>query len=377
MSGTVPNVTFTFTDNAQYSYSFAVTATVGTSTLTSATSAAVNSTNPISLLLVSLNGDQSNGTAYKSTNGTTWTTTTNLRANNSIGTNAGSYGWQAAYNGNNQRFYFGSNGPGTDTNGSVSSTTDGVTWTRTLITPITGSAATIRAILYSKEKQMLVSCVGEGSPGNFIYSTNGTTWQNGTSLGTTNNIWGFAYSNTLHIFVAGQNDGALWWSDNGTSWTKTSYSCASCNGQIAVNDTGANGPVFLVGSMTANGNYYTSTDGKTWTTRTSPWNSASGIGISCAYFSPTLSMWVLAASGGSTNSIATSSDGINWTFKNNNIIISYGESLQYIPSIPLWVISSYGSGNISTSPDLITWTNRQGGQCNPLACNLSDNASYS
>ena len=46
MSGTVPNVTFTFTDNAQYSYSFAVTATVGTSTLTSDTSAAVNSTTP-------------------------------------------------------------------------------------------------------------------------------------------------------------------------------------------------------------------------------------------------------------------------------------------------------------------------------------------
>jgi len=49
VGGTAPsNVTFTFTDNAQYSYSFAVIATVGTSTLTSATSAAVNSVAPIS-----------------------------------------------------------------------------------------------------------------------------------------------------------------------------------------------------------------------------------------------------------------------------------------------------------------------------------------
>jgi hypothetical protein len=47
VTGTAPNITFTFTDTAQYSYTFTVTATAGANSLTSATSAAVNSASPI------------------------------------------------------------------------------------------------------------------------------------------------------------------------------------------------------------------------------------------------------------------------------------------------------------------------------------------
>jgi len=47
VSGTASPVTITFTNNAQYSYTFVVTATLGASTLTSATSASVQSANPI------------------------------------------------------------------------------------------------------------------------------------------------------------------------------------------------------------------------------------------------------------------------------------------------------------------------------------------
>jgi len=51
VSGTASPVTITFTNNAQYSYTFAVTATLGASTLTSATSASVQSANPINTTL--------------------------------------------------------------------------------------------------------------------------------------------------------------------------------------------------------------------------------------------------------------------------------------------------------------------------------------
>jgi len=224
---------------------------------------------------------------------------------------------------------------------------------------------------------MLVSLVGGANYANFIYSTDGTTWQNGTTLTSATTVWGLAYSTTKNIWVAGESiagGGYMWYSSDGKTWTKTTYAIPGCvAAPIGVNDTGANGPVFLVGGY---GCYYTSDNGQAWTQRTSPFGVSTRVWN--AYFSPTLKLWAISSD---TNQpyMATSSDGINWTTKTTNLTTSVATSLQYIPSISLWICVSTGGGGIITSPDLTTWTARTAevGDFFSIATGLSDNVSYS
>jgi hypothetical protein len=67
------------------------------------------------------------------------------------------------------------------------------------------------------------------------------------------------------------------------------------------------------------------------------------------------SLWV-AVGQGTTYTIATSSDGINWTgVPNSAIIFTIGYGVAWNGS--LWVAVGSGSGNtIATSPDGINWT---------------------
>jgi len=370
-AATSTSVTFTFTDNTANSYTFTVTATAGASTLTSATSAAVNTPAPISLLLVSV----SQYNYYISSNGTSWTSGS-LPAglvNNNIGVNT----YQMAYNKSNQTYYVGCNNVSNPpTLPAIAYSTDGINWTKISITGSSGNPCAVGAIMYAKN--MLVSMVGAANYANFIYSTNGTTWQNGTVLTNGANAWGFGYSTTKDIFVASVNDGGpFWWSKDGMNWTKTTYGQNGGGiGTIAVNDTGANGPVFIAGGAAY---YYSSNDGKIWTQNTSPLGASTK--IFCCYFSPTLSLWAMVGGDNASNPYtATSSDGVNWTTKTTNLSFQNGGiSLQYIPSISLWICYSQAAGGILTSPDLTTWTkrNNQTGGNNCIGSNLSDNASYS
>lgn len=111
------------------------------------------------------------------------------------------------------------------------------------------------------------------------------------------------------------------------------------------------GQVYAGGMFVAAGfDLFTSTDGITWTTRTSP--AGFGDAIDIAYGNGTF----VAISSNGANRVATSTDGINWTSRTaaenntwNNI--AYGNGL--------FVAVSYdGTNRIMTSPNGVTWTAR-------------------
>jgi hypothetical protein len=65
-------------------------------------------------------------------------------------------------------------------------------------------------------------------------------------------------------------------------------------------------------------------------------------------------LWVACGSG--TSSIATSTDGIVWTSRNTNSILSTCTSASY--GNGLWVVTGTTANTIATSSDAITWTGR-------------------
>lgn len=104
-----------------------------------------------------------------------------------------------------------------------------------------------------------------------------------------------------------------------------------------------NGLYVAVGS----GSFATSTDGITWTTRTSP----SGLGHQGITFGSGLFVTVVG-NGTTSTSIYTSTDGITWTARTSPSTgyqgVFFGNSL----------FVAFGSSIVSTSTDGITWTSR-------------------
>jgi hypothetical protein len=249
--------------------------------------------------------------------------------------------------------------------GFLATSTDAVTWTsRTLTTPAT---TTINTITFGASVYLYA-----GSSGNVATSTDAITWTART-FGTVSTINAVTFGNS--IFVAVGVAGALKTSTDGITWTvRTSNTTSALNSVVwdgalfhavgtnthltstdgitwiknfpGLNDTDSVQAAiytdkFVIGYF--NGGIQTSTDGITWTTRTS--NSPNNI-YDFAYSG---SLYVYAAGIGL---MGTSTDGITWTARQTptssfNYSVTYGNSL--------WVAIN-SAGNFMTSNDAITWT---------------------
>ena len=113
--------------------------------------------------------------------------------------------------------------------------------------------------------------------------------------------------------------------------------------------------LFVSVSNSGTGNrVMTSSDGITWTSRTSPDNDWFSVA-----WSPQLGLFAAVALNGSGNRVMTSPDGINWTSR-----VSAADngwvSITWAAGLGLFVaVSNNGTGNrVMTSPDGITWTAR-------------------
>jgi hypothetical protein len=333
----VPNVTFTFTDNAQYSYSFAVTATVGTSTLTSATSGAVNSANPRVYAVYAgpyIPANTSGTLLAKTTNGQTWSAVISYTA----GTNGFTGSCLMGDNNNNiimaQKNTGGvlinlstnavtslpnvpscigtiaTNGTGTwvlpGNDNIYYSTNLGTTWSVGRSTP----GQFPRWIAYGNG--VFVAVCTQAGANNIYYSSNGISWTANTTYFLTGTPVAYLFFSTYYnrFYLAGAS--AIWYSTNGQTWTSTQALTAS---GINVSDTAVvlgedrNGNILL---YAASGTVYYSTNGTTFTNYSSSGDKIDRWVSEINFINNT---WIVGGNvtNNSINIIYSTNNGSSWT----------------------------------------------------------------
>ena len=158
-------------------------------------------------------------------------------------------------------------------------------------------------------------------------------WVSGTLAQTTN---GMAYGNGLWVAVG--TGGKIATSTDGVTWTPRTSGTTQYLQEVAY----GNGLWVVVGGA---GTLLTSTDGVTWTSRTSGFGSTTIQDV--AYGN---GLWVAV---GLSGTLTTSPDGITWTSRTSGFgsttinCVAYGNGL--------WIAGGQ-SGKVSTSTDGVTWT---------------------
>lgn len=188
--------------------------------------------------------------------------------------------------------------------GTFSYTIDGSNWS----SPAT---ATPQGLLPScVASNSTTTLMGGAPPSNantkLYFSTDGGANWSGSALGNadTAGVYGVGWGPTVSLWFASmQGLGLYTRSGGGGAWTLRSNVCSANNFM-----TGRGGLIVALSNRAApmtGTNYYTSTDGTSWTERTFPQNSYT-MGRGC--WSPSLGKWFQPSVGGLYSSV----DGINW-----------------------------------------------------------------
>ena len=252
------------------------------------------------------------------------------------------------------------------------------TWTRV---GLGANANNMRQILgNSNGKAVIVQYTGSGSP-YYFYSSNGTSWSS-TNSGTVNTLavcWDGTYFNCLTYSGSSYSrstDGSSWSSgsiSNASNWSGIAYGLstfvASSRSNIVayganINSISTNvtiwsgssmdgrvlfNPVsntFLVLNASVNtSTHYTSTNGSSFTSRTSPVTLATGSVANGLFF---------VQGAGNTNTYYTSSDGVTWTTRSTlpSTVAWYG--FTYVNETYI----AFGQGTTAYSSDGINWTTK-------------------
>ena len=160
--------------------------------------------------------------------------------------------------------------------------------------------------------QVLTADSAEASGVKWVTPTSGSlTW---TSRYNPDNVaWNGIAWNGSNLYVAVGESGKLYSSTNGTTWTVRT----SGFGANAINDVQFGNGLFV--AVGANGTITTSSDGTTWTARTS--NMSTNTMVKVIYAN---SLWVAVGTGGGTTNtggLTYSSDGITWTRKSQSLTV--------------------------------------------------------
>ncbi len=189
--------------------------------------------------------------------------------------------------------------------GVLITSSDGFMWTAVS----SGTTNSLRAAIWSGSLWVLV-----GDAGTILTSVNGSDWTSSAS-GTSNNLYGIAWNGS--VFAAAGSDGTILTSMNGSAWTtRTSGTADNLRGVawtgsqfVAVGGTVTTSTSTdmdgnIITTVTSTSVLLTSSDGATWTARTSPNSNA---------------LYAVAASGSRVVAVGfegvtlTSSDGTSWT----------------------------------------------------------------
>ena len=236
------------------------------------------------------------------------------------------------------------------TNTSLSSSSDGNTWTARTSTYSSGE--TFYGATYGNGLFVVVS----NGVNQAITSPDGTNWtQRNIGFGAVF-ARGVIFANNL--FVAVGDGGNLSTSSNGTSWTPRTSSFGADNIN-AITYSSDKGLYVAVGD---NGKIATSPDAITWTQRTSgTTNNLRAVTYGNGVF----------VSGGQSSTLLSSSDGITWTSRSGG-------------SMGIFIGGFYGGGFLvmvgfngyTTSLDGVTWTTISNSANNPLNTGMYVNGTY-
>lgn len=229
--------------------------------------------------------------------------------------------------------------------GSLSSSTDGVTWFNRGSPLTTG----VRTIGYDGSGGLWVAgggTLGGGSTNTLAWSSDASTW---TSLGATTfdaACRSVAYGNGVWV-AAGQFTTTLAYSTNATSWTSLGTSVFSTAG---FGVTYANGTWVAVGLGTNVA--ARSTDGSNWTPMTiGSLTSGRAVGYGNATF------LIAGGTGGTDTDFYTSMDGSSWTFRQT--VAGVACNVYWSSNLSQW-IASFPAGTNYTSTDGSSWTQVSG-----------------
>lgn len=192
--------------------------------------------------------------------------------------------------------------------------------------------------------------VAVGDAGKLATSPDGITWTQRTSSFSTSNIASVAYGNG--VWVAVGEAGKLATSTDGITWTQRT------SGQTAYLYEVAYGRgVWVTGG--AGGVMSISTD------PTSTWTSVSSTisnQVDFLAYAPFASVWVAGHDSLSTNSLASSSDGVAWTSRDPSVSLTTGGQFDVAVSDSIIVVTTAGNATgavqVMTTTDGITYTSR-------------------
>jgi len=232
-------------------------------------------------------------------------------------------------------------GSGTNT---LAYSSDGINWTGLSPFSTQGNAVAWNGSLWV--------AVGLGSAAqSIITSPDGKTWTNrgaatGAFGGTTPQGFGVASNGSIWIAVGGaatSPTNTVVYSTDGVTWTGLGASITSGNGR----GVAWNGTRWVV--IDANGRRSYSTTGITaWTTNDAGIFTTGGGGVAWNG-----SLWVAVGGNSSSNTIATSPDGITWTGLGRPVFSTIGNGVAWNGS--LWVATGTGGNTIAYSLDGTNW----------------------
>jgi hypothetical protein len=218
--------------------------------------------------------------------------------------------------------------------------------------------------------QFLISGGTAGGTGTALLaaSTTGadTTWTFNNSLWKTGEFFGTITVNAFEkcngVYVAGGTSGIAY-SPDASSWTISTSARTAFPAGNTVSTIATNGSIFVAGSN--GGRIATSSDGVNWTYQaqlsTTAWGGTNIVQI----------IWngtKFLAIGSAAQAVATSTDGSTWTFQ-TGLRTAWGTGSNTIPGGVVWsgtqfVVSATSSSTataslgFATSPDGVTWTSR-------------------
>jgi hypothetical protein len=228
---------------------------------------------------------------------------------------------------------------------------DGITWTQRT----TPAAIQYTRVCWSPDLEIFCAVAANGVANRVMTSADGINWTTQNTTGNDNQWYSICWSSQLKLFCVAGN-GFMMRSSNGTNWTTVTVA-NDWRGVCWSPDLG----IFVAVARTGTGNRIrTSTDGITWTSRSSPtdlqWNDV--------VWSSKLRLFCAVASDVSANPIMTSSDGITWTTRTISPSLSFS-SIAWSNELGIFYTPAASSGNILISSNGINWNNYQITTTNP------------